>query len=264
MARSRPSLLAAALAFLGCSALPGRPAAAPLPAGFLQESLQHGGRLYRYALYVPRGYDPAAAWPLVLFLHGMGESGRDGARMLDQGIGPAIQRNPDAWPALVLLPQKPTAESEWEQHEAALLAMLARVRERYRVDPDRLALTGLSQGGHGAWVLGARHAGLWAAVVPICGYASARWQEPGLPAPHRGGADALASALRAVPVWAFHGEADGVVPAGETRALVAALQRAGGTPRATYFPGVGHGSWDPAYRDPELPRWLLAQRRGVR
>ncbi len=259
-----PLLLAAALAAtgVGCASVPA--VAAPDPAtGFLFESLHQGGRTYRYALYVPRGYDGSAEWPLIVFLHGSGESGSDGARMIIQGIGSAILWNAGAWPALVLFPQKPTDATEWEQHEEAVMEMLARTRARFRVDAARISLTGLSQGGHGAWVLGARHAGLWAAVVPICGYAEG-WREgkgDGLPPPYRGGPGPLAARLAGTPVWAFHGEADDVVPAEQTRALVAALRQAGASPRITLFPGVGHGSWDPAYRDPELPRWLLAQRR---
>lgn len=259
MARLHLAALALGLLGTGC-ATPGPP---PMPTtGFLFETLQLDGRSYPYAVYVPRAYDPATAWPLVLFLHGRGESGADGSRMLAQGLGPALQGDPASWPALVVLPQKPTGDTEWEQHEAALLALVARVRARYRVDPDRLYLTGLSQGGHGSWVLGARHAGLWAAVVPICGYGPARQApRPGLPPPFTGSPAELAAALRETPVWAFHGADDDVVPAEETRRLVRALEEAGGEPRVTILPGVNHGAWDPAYRNPALPRWLLAQRR---
>jgi len=259
-----PSLVAALLALVlavgaGCAAVAGRRAQ---PTGFLFESLESGGRRYGYAVYVPRGYDPAAPTPLVLFLHGSGESGTDGARMIIQGVGSAMLWNVEAWPGIVIFPQKPGEETEWEQHEAALMEMVARARARYRVDPARIYLTGLSQGGHGAWVLGARHADLWAAVVPICGYAAARQAPvPGLPPAFEGTAAELAAGLAATPVWAFHGEVDDVVPAQETRDLVEALRAAGGQPKVSILPGVNHGSWDPAYRDPELPRWLFAQRR---
>jgi predicted peptidase len=260
------TLMGLALLF-GCSrtSRPPDPAAGRIPTGFLFESLSQGGRTYAYAVYVPRAYDPSSSWPLVLFLHGAGESGTDGAKMLIQGIGSAMQWNIDAWPAIVIFPQKPTEDAEWEQHDAALMEMLARARARYRIDPGRLYLTGLSQGGHGSWVLGARHADLWAAIVPVCGYAASRRSaKRDLPPPYDGGAAELAALLRATPVWAFHGEADDVVPVKETKDLVAALEHAGGRPRVTVLPGVGHAAWDRAYGDPELPRWLFAQRRGAR
>jgi len=62
-------------------------------------------------------------------------------------------------------------------------------------------------------------------------------------------------------VWAFRGEADDVVPVAETRALIAALEATGAHPRMTIYPGVGHGCWERAYAEQELPGWLLAQRR---
>lgn len=217
-----------------------------------------------YALYVPRDYDRARRWPLVLFLHGSGESGTDGARQLAQGLAPALFEAPGSWPALVLFPQKPESASEWEQHEAALLALVERTRRDWSVDPDRIYLTGMSQGGHGTWVLGARHPRLWAALVPVCGYAGARvGSDEGAPPPGAfdGSADELAAPLAGVPVWAFHGAADRIVPVAQSEAMVAALRAHGGAPKLTVYPDVDHGSWLRAYREEELPRWLFAQRR---
>ncbi|MEN6526514.1 MAG: prolyl oligopeptidase family serine peptidase [Candidatus Polarisedimenticolia bacterium] len=254
--------LAALAAGCATGAAARRSGTAPVRTGILFESLRDSGRTYLYAVYVPRNYDPARAWPLVLFLHGSGESGADGAKPINQGIGPAILWNVEAWPAIVVFPQKPTVESEWEQHESAVTAIVARTIARYNVDKDRLYLTGASQGGHGAWVLGARHADLWAAVAPVCGYVAAHQTgEPGMPPPFNGRAAELAAPLARVPVWAFHGEADDVVPPQETREMAAALEAAGGKPRVSILPGVNHGAWDPAYRDGALRDWLFAQRR---
>ena len=242
------------LALLG-----GQPA--PPVTGILFDALAGEGVTLRHAVYLPRAYDAATQWPLVLFLHGSGESGTDGVRQLTQGLPQALLADPGRWPAIVLLPQKPTDTSEWEQFEGELLALVSAARRRWAIDPARIYLTGLSQGGHGSWVLGARHADLWAAIVPVCGYGAARRGDAGLPAPFLGAASELAAALVATPVWAFHGDADDTVPVEQTTILVAALRAAGGAPRVTIFPGVGHGSWDPAYRDEALPRWLFDQRR---
>jgi predicted peptidase len=227
--------------------------------GFLFSSLKLDGREIKYTVYVPRAYDPSRAWPLILFLHGSGESGTDGSRQLAQGLPHELVWNSDLWPFIVIIPQKPSQDAEWEQYEPELMTILAQVRQEYSVDPARLVLTGLSQGGHGAWVLGARHPELWAAVVSVCGYGPARQNQPGV---FNGTHAELAGKIKALPVWAFHGEADDVVPVEETRAMVEALKAAGSKPRATFYPGVGHGCWERAYGDTELPGWLLAQRKG--
>jgi predicted peptidase len=77
----------------------------------------------------------------------------------------------------------------------------------------------------------------------------------------QGTADELVRPLIELPVWAFHGTQDSIIPAAQSESLVAALRAAGGEAQLTLFPGVDHGAWDPAYRDPALPRWLLSQRR---
>lgn len=239
-------------------------AAGAPPRGFLLDQITAGGETLRYALYLPREYTPSRRWPLLVALHGRGESGRDGLRQLAEGVAQAIIASPADWPVVAILPQKSEENREWEQSEAALLALVDTVRSRYAIDPDRLYLTGLSQGGHGAWVLGARHADVWAAVVPVCGYAAARARDAHGQPPRgafNGSAADLAPALARLPVWAFHGAADSIVPVAETERMIAAIRAAGGDPRSTIFPGVDHGSWDPAYRDAALPAWLLQQRR---
>ena len=99
----------------------------------------------------------------------------------------------------------------------------------------RLYLTGLSMGGYGSWDLGTRLADRWAAVAPICG----------------GGDELYADRLAGVPVWAWHGDADDVVPVRKSRTMIDAIRRAGGEPRYTELAGVGHDSWTPAYTDPD-------------
>ncbi len=234
--------------------------------GFLFRELASGGRTYPYAVYVPRGYDRSRPWPLILFLHGMGESGSDGVRPIIQGIGSAILWNSERWPAIVVFPQKPTENSEWEQHEAAVMAILRTVRNTYRVDDDRIYLTGLSQGGHGVWVLGARHRETWAALVSVCGYADAhpRAAKLDLPPAYFGTAEELARAIGDLPCWLFHGDADDVVPHEQALEMARSLTALGHPPRLTIYPGVNHNSWDRAYAEEDLPRWLFAQRRRSR
>lgn len=251
--------IAALAAVAAIAAFPGGTAGgAEMPTGFLFRSLTLDGRELKAAVYVPRTYDASHAWPLILFLHGSGESGTDGSRELAQGLPRELVWNPDLWPFIVVIPQKPSQDTEWEQYDLELMTMLAQARREYAVDPARIVLTGLSQGGHGAWVLGARHPELWAAVVAVCGYGPAPGAQPGV---FKGMHAELADRIKTIPVWAFHGEADDVVPVAETRTMIAELEKAGAKPRVKIFPGVGHGCWERAYGEPELPRWLLAQRR---
>ncbi|MEP0846828.1 MAG: prolyl oligopeptidase family serine peptidase [Phycisphaerae bacterium] len=226
----------------------------PFPTGFLFRTLPADSAAgiaaeMKYVVYVPRDYDPGTSWPVILFLHGRGECGHDGQKQVAQGIGTSLLWNADRWPFIVILPQKPDEQAAWEQYDDALMRIIELAAREYRIDRDRIALTGLSQGGHGVWALAARRPDAWSALVPICGYA--RSFEP----------REIAARIRHIPTWAFHGDADDVVPPQETQAIVEALRAAGGAPRLTVYPGVNHNSWDRAYADPELPRWLLAQRR---
>lgn len=228
------------------------PAAAPTTTGFLAATIEYGGESYRYVVYVPREYTPTHPWPLLVFLNGAGECGRDGWKQVGTGLGPAILNDAAKWPFVVLFPQKPDRPSQWEDHEALVLAQLAAVRAQYAIDSGRTYLTGLSQGGHGTWVLGARHPELWAAIVPVCGY---------------GDAKALAPALAKTPVWAFHGEDDRSVPVRQSKDLCLAIERAGGHAELTLYPRTGHDSWKKAYAEAALVPWLLAEpavRDGVR
>jgi predicted peptidase len=210
-------------------------------------SLTHDGRTLPYALWLPPGYDARQRWPLVLFLHGSGERGTDGVRMLAQGLPRTLPVNNARWPAVVLIPQlTDEGDVRWPDAFGALDALLDRTMRELSIDPDRVYLTGLSRGGHGTWAYGAHRPETFAALAPVCGYG-----EP----------EQIAPRVAALPVWAFHGDKDDIIPHDKTVAIVRAIEAAGGHPRMTIYPGVNHGSWEPAYADPELPRWMLAQRR---
>lgn len=217
------------------------PEAIPVQTGFLDKTITVDGREHRYVVYVPPGYTKERDWPLLVFLNGKGECGTDGKRHVEVGLGPAIEREPQRWPFVVAFPQKPQAETWWPDHEALALAIADQVEHDYRIDPRQRMLTGLSQGGHGTWVLGSKHAERWAALAPVCGFKlGALPLEP----------------LRDKPVWAFHGLADNVVPAQQSKDLCAALAKLGGAPVLTLYEGVGHNSWDRAYRESALAEWL--------
>ena len=237
------------------------PSMAQTVTGFVDKKIQLDGEVHRYQVYLPADYDADKPWPVTVFLNGRGECGRDGEKQVSVGLGEAIRRAPERWPFVVVFPQKPEADTQWGDHEDLVLATLAATEKEYAIDPQRRVLTGLSQGGSGAWQIGSAHAEMWRAVAPICGYRAEDWS---------------VRPLTKTPVWAFHGDADGVVPLRGSEELCNELRKAGGAPCLTVYPGVQHNSWDRAYQESPLAEWcrlalreplgarLLADHEGVR
>ena len=206
-----------------------------------------------YLLHLPRSYSPGSGqrWPFILFLHGAGERGNDLSLVKKHGI-PKIAASDEGFPFIAASPQCP-ADSLWDDHVDALLTLLDELVAAYMMDAERVYLTGLSLGGYGAWNLATLHPGRFAAIAPICGGAI----------PMRG-FPARVCALRHVPVWAFHGALDPIVPLSESKTLVEALQACGGDARLTVYPDAAHDSWTRTYENPELYRWFLSHRRQAR
>lgn len=225
----------------------------PVATGFLFKSVKIDDATYDYCVYVPPEYTPEQSWPVILALHGSGERGRDGFLQTDVGIGRAIRRQRHYFPAVVVMPQcRP--EMSWGGPMARMaLACVEATSREYRLDADRIYLTGLSLGGNGTWLIGAQFANQFAALVPVCGFAELG-ESTGL-------AQKLAPRLAGVPIWCFHGGADKNVPAQKSREMVELIRQAGGNVKYTEYPGVGHNAWDRAYKDPELWQWLFAQQR---
>ncbi len=241
------------------------PASQPVATGFLDRLVTVDDADYRYQVYVPRFYTPEEQWPVILFLHGAGERGTDGLLQTEIGLGTALRRHPERYPAIVVFPQAPPG-SLWLGKTATLaMSTLAAALQEFNCDPDRIYLTGLSMGGHGCWNLAYLHPQRFAALVVICGWVapSERHPEVIVPAGEASPYDQLARVLQNLPIWVFHGEADPVVPVEESRRMVTALQALGAAATYNELPGVGHGSWDAAYQSPELPDWLFKQRRKV-
>lgn len=220
------------------------------PTGFVNMTTRADGESQPAVLFVPAGYDPSHEWPLIVFLHGMGERGSDGLKQTEVGIGRAIRLNPERFPALVLMPQC-SIQTTWSGHGSNKVADpflhiddgIAQVMDRYNVDEDRVSLTGLSMGGFGTFAYGAARIDTFSAFMPVCG----------------GGNPSVAPTLAKRPMQVFHGGADSVVPPERSRVMVEAIKQAGGDVRYTEYPGVGHNSWDKAYGDADAIAWLLAQ-----
>lgn len=205
--------------------------------------------VYDYLLYLPPSYheDPNKNWPLVLFLHGAGERGQDLTMLPRQGLPKLIEDGQD-FPFILVSPQC-HENSFWPYEVEPLTIFLQNVIEEYQVDIERIYLTGLSMGGFGSWHLGEAHPRVFAAIAPICGGAA-----PMIGFPER------IRVLKDVPIWAFHGSKDEVVPIQMSQALVEELRECGSDVRFTTYEGVGHDAWTETYNNPELYTWMLAQR----
>lgn len=221
--------------------------AEPLPTGFQNKIFKNAdGHDSPYVVFIPKGYDGTKPMPVILFLHGSGETKGGKKQPVEVGIGPAIQKREATFPFITVIPQseKRTWKAESEDGQRAL-AILADVMKTYKTDPQRVYLTGLSMGGYGTWSLAAAHPEKWAAIVPVCG----------------GGDPNSVSKFQNIPCWCFHGDADKGVPVTRSREMISALKTAGAKPRYTEYPGVPHKCWDKAYGTDELYTWLLAQKK---
>ena len=258
---------------------------------FQKRSFEGRGLVVSYGLFVPEDYDPSVAYPLVLALHGAGERGSDYRhlgphRLATSWADPTRQAD---HPAFVLVPQVPSGlrwttdqdpdDTDFVPIELATLDILDAIEAEFTIDPDRVYAVGLSLGGHATWDFVSRLPGRFAAAVPMSGR----------------GFTSQADDLGDLPIWAFTGETDTVVPPSQTRRVVQALEdlgrqviytdcrRAPVEARAFDCPGriaqdslaeaidaharliytsepqTGHGPWAPWFDHPLLADWLFSK-----
>jgi predicted peptidase len=200
----------------------------------------------RMLLFLPADYDSHAAkkYPLLIFLHGSGEAGEDLGKVKVHGPPKMVESATD-FPFIVASPQ---IADEFVGFDAVTLnAMLDELIARLPIDLDRIYVTGLSLGGKWAYGWASANPERFAAIAPMDG----EWNP------------AAGCRLRRVPVWAFHGATDDVVPLAADQAMIDAINGCHGDARITVYPDQGHGAWVPAYADPALYTWLLAHRRST-
>ncbi len=217
------------------------------------------GETMQYRLFVPPGYDPVQAYPLVLWLHDVGARGSDNRKQIagTNYFGTHIWTNGDNLEkhhAFVLAPQvsdtKGWARPRGSTPPVAIrlaLEILGTVEKKYNIDPNRVYVAGESMGGEGVWRAIAADPHRFAAAIAMCGYGDA-WEIP---------------KVAKVPAWVFQGDDDPVVDYSRARQWVAELRKAGGTPKYSEYPGIGHNVWDVAFSDPALVDWLFSHHRAA-
>ncbi len=210
---------------------------------------------FNYLLTLPPGYNPGGAteWPLLVFLHGMGERSNAEADPMNpvhldklRALGPPLRiEQGTTFPFLVVAPQ---CSTDWWDG-AQLEAFIEDLKTRYRVDRTRIYLTGLSMGGFGVYDLAQRQPSRYAAIAPISA------------APQVDAANsAAAPLLRDLPIWAFHGANDPLYSVSALQSYLDLIRAVGGNPTVTIYttsPGNAHDSWIPAYANDALYTWLL-------
>jgi len=198
-----------------------------------------------YYLYFPIDYkeDDTKQFPLLLFLHGGGESGAQLAEIKKNGP-PKLLADGKEFPFLILAPQNPNKNKWWNTR--AVNQLLDSIVTNHRVDSKRIYLTGLSRGGGAAWEMAVHYPKKFAALAVVCGMT---------PVPYASWID------KQMPIWVFHGEEDQSIPISESETMVARLKEMGYDVTFTRYPKVGHDSWVKAYAGDTLYDWFMQQKR---
>ena len=197
-----------------------------------------------YLLYLPEKYKAGESMPLVLFLHGRGESNGPLSVVAKWGP-PLLAARGEQFPFILVSPQCPQTDS-WSSstQQTRLLELLDAMTTKYSADKKHIYVTGLSMGGSGSWRMAAANPNRFAAVVPICGSGSLNDAEK----------------YKDIPMWVFCGDKDGVFKSNVE--LVDAIGKAGSTKiRFTTLENIGHNSWSAAYASPDLYDWMAKQSR---
>lgn len=192
----------------------------------------------------PTGFDPAKErLPVILFLHGAGERGKDLELVKVHGIPKLFGADPDyhALRVITLSPQCPDG-MVWNHLIYPLRTWLLAAVKALGADETRIAVTGLSMGGYGTWDLLETFPTLCCCGAPICG----------------GGMEWRAESLRTLPIRVFHGLDDTAVPFAKSLSMVDAIRQCGGDVELSAYDKVGHGSWARAYEQTDLVEWLAA------
>ena len=220
---------------------------------------------YPYRLLLPPNYNPATHYPLIVYLHGGGEVGRDNVRQLTAGRNTAngglalvSTENQSNYPCLFAAPQMSSNSWYYAPSVQAVSNLIVLLETQYSVDTNRICLTGLSSGGIGSWCLPPQiNPNPFSCIVPLSGFSRYPDSTP------------------KIPIWDFHAANDptesikfgnprGMRVAGEHGSddIVPHLRDLGFPVIYTRYNTGGHAIWSMAYQNPLLLPWMFAQRLG--
>lgn len=214
-----------------------------------------------YRLLKPSSLEYGEKYPLVLYFHGIGVRGDDNEKTLINGVWHlAKDEFQEKFPAFVLVPQCPE-NMKWTEYFSAnervvfnneqtismktAIELMFSIIENYPIDSKRIYVSGMSMGGFATWEILIRYPDLFAAAVPVCG----------------GGDVRFADQLKNIPIWAFHGENDKIVPLERSTEMVESINNLGGKAKISIIKNVGHDVWHQTYEMLEMYEWLFDQKK---
>ena len=217
------------------------------------------GHQLPYQLMEPWQAKAGEKYPLVVFLHGSGERGTQNHEQIKNGVHAFCEQSVrEKHPCYLLAPQCPPdarwalSKNEWPNLYSETPAVPGQMvlelidkmlAENPNIHRSRIYIAGLSMGGFGTFDLLMRRPGLFAGAVAICG----------------GGDPRYAEKIKNIPIWAFHGTLDEVVPPRCSRAIVEEVKKSGGNVRYTEYSTMGHDIWSITLYNPEVLDWLFKQ-----
>lgn len=236
-----------------------------LPDTSLFASYYHieGNDTLPYRLYRSKKADTMTeALPLIIFLHGAGERGNDNYMQLKHCIKYFLEDTiTSRYPFLLMVPQCPNdrrwVNTDWSLPEHTMdsmptaelrgvMVVLDSLIDAGAVDSTQVYICGISMGGYGIWDALQRWPEKFAAAIPICG----------------GGDPAYAHAMKAIPIYIFHGLRDDTVMPLRSIQMYNALKDVGNEDAILVtYPELGHLCWDAAFSTPGLFKWLFGKRR---
>jgi len=204
-----------------------------------------------FLFYLPEDYgkDPQQEWPLILYLHGAPYRGSTLELLKEESLPGRLERETDL-PFIIVSPLGDGESEFWNQDEMInpLFTLLEEIKSQYSVDNKRIYLTGNDMGGNGVWGIGLRFPGYFAALAPISGYIG--WP-PEVP-------ENICD-LKEVPIWAFHGGRDDIIPVEAGQQLVDALNDCGGNAKYSISPDMKIDVRIKIYSEPDIYEWFLSQ-----
>jgi len=218
--------------------------------GFMIKTLSRGNRTRKYGLFVPVNYTRGTTttkYPVIIFLHGVGEGGSDSIPNLKVGLGPIVGDQASSFPFIVIFPQSDNGHWNADSENATdVIAELDEVSKMYPVNADKVILTGLSTGGYGTWAIGSKYKDRFAALVPMASSENAFDQAPN---------------LVNMPIRSFHNNGDPFAAMWNDEVMCQKINTLGGHADMTKTSGGGHNCWDIAYGETDLLTWMQQQMR---
>jgi predicted peptidase len=221
------------------------------------------GKSMPYRLFLPPGYDAHKKYPLLLSFHGAGSRGNDNKKQLRPWLAGWMDEQVQAQhPCIIVIPQCPSKQQwvnvAWKEGSYVLknipisepmkLAkeIFDKVIKENAVDKNRIYVMGCSMGGYATWNFVMRYPRLITAAVPICG----------------AGDPSMAKEIKHLPIWAFHGDKDPTVPlSGSTDMIKALTSFKDNKAQLTIYEGVGHNSYEMAWKETDLVDWVFSQKK---